>query len=75
MRGAGASFAFVKVSEGVGYTSPYFAADAAAARARASTSAATTSPGRGITGGVDASYFHAGGAELAALANDAPPPP
>ena len=29
----------------------------------------------GITGGVDASYFHAGGAELAALANDAPPPP
>jgi len=29
----------------------------------------------GIIGGVDASYFHAGGAELAALANDAPPPP
>ncbi len=195
VRGAGASFAFVKVSEGVGYTSPYFAADAAAARAqglyvggyhfarpRLPLSTAVTeadyflgalgdvhargwlppvldleetgglkpdevtawariflrrvqartgrvpivytggwfwqghmnnptgfagyplwdsryldspTPGAlfgdwtsttfwqytwqrsvpGITGGVDASYFHAGGAELAALANDAPPPP
>ena len=34
VRGAGASFAFVKASEGTGYTSPYYRSDTATARAQ-----------------------------------------
>ena len=34
VRGAGASFAFVKASEGTGYTSPYYRSDTAGARAQ-----------------------------------------
>jgi len=34
VRGAGASFAFVKASEGTGYTSPYYRSDTASARAQ-----------------------------------------